>query len=67
MYCKKCGKDYPKTKKVCKECGIALTQGQSPGKRGNSNKKLIIIGIAIFVVIVAFFLIVGLGGIFPNQ
>lgn len=67
MYCKKCGKDYKKTKKVCKECGIALTPGRSPGKKGNNNKKFIIIGIAIFAVIIAFFLIVGLSGLFPAQ
>lgn len=67
MYCKKCGKDYKKNKKVCKDCGIALTPGKSPGKKGDSNKKFIIIGIAVFVVIVAFFLIVGLSGILSNQ
>ncbi len=68
MYCKKCGKDYKKGKKVCSDCGIALTPGTSPGKRGkNSNKTFIIVGIIIFAVIIAFFLIVGLGGTPPAQ
>jgi hypothetical protein len=67
MYCKKCGKEYKKDKKVCKDCGIALTQGKVPDKKGNSNKTFIIAGIVIFVVIIAFFLIVGLGGTTPNQ
>lgn len=67
MYCKKCGKDYPKTKKVCKECGIALTPGKSPGKKKNSNKSFIITGIAVLVVITAVFLIIGLGGMIPRN
>lgn len=67
MYCKKCGKDYPKTKKVCKDCGIALTPGISPGKKTKSNKGFIITGIVVLVVITAVFLIIGLGGMVPKQ
>ncbi len=67
MYCKKCGKEYKKDKKVCKDCGIALTPGKSPEKRGSSNKTFIIVGIIVFIVIVAFFLIVGLGGATPAK
>lgn len=67
MYCKKCGKDYPKAKKVCKECGVALTPGKSPGKKGNNNKKFIITGIIVFAIIIAVFLIIGLGGMIPQN
>lgn len=67
MYCKKCGKDYPKNKKTCKDCGIALTPGKSPGSKKNSNIRLFIVGGSILVVIIALFLIIGLGGMLPEQ
>ncbi len=61
MYCKKCGKDYPKTKKVCADCGIALVPGASPASRDQKiNKVPIIIFGVLVVVVVAVFLIVGL-------
>lgn len=67
MYCKKCGKDYPKNKKICKDCGIALTPGKSPGSRKNSDKRMLIIGCSVLLVIIAVFLIIGLGGMLPQQ
>jgi ribosomal protein L37E len=67
MYCKKCGKDYKKNKKVCNDCGIALTPGKSPGNKKSGDKKMLIIGCAVLVVIIAVFLIIGLGGMLPEQ
>jgi predicted nucleic acid-binding Zn ribbon protein len=67
MYCRKCGKDYPKSRKVCKECGTALTPGKSPGKKNKSNTKMIVIGGSILAIILAFFLIIGVGGMLPQQ
>jgi predicted nucleic acid-binding Zn ribbon protein len=67
MYCKKCGKDYPKNKKTCKDCGIALTPGKSPGNKKSSNLRMIIVGASVLVVILAVFLIIGLGGMLPEK
>lgn len=62
MYCKKCGKSYPKNKKVCADCGMALVNGTHPNDREQKiNKVPIIVFGAIVVVLVAVFLIVGLG------
>ena len=67
MYCKKCGKDYKKNKKVCDDCSIALTPGKSPGSKKRGDKKMLIIGCAVLVVLIAAFLIIGLGGMLPEQ
>ncbi len=67
MYCRKCGKDFKKNKKVCNDCGTALTPGKSPGKKNNSNKRMMIIGGSILAVILAVFLIIGVGGMLPQQ
>lgn len=67
MYCKKCGKEYPKDKKVCKTCGIALTSGKSPDKKDKSNLKIIIAGCAVLAAIVLLFVIIGFGGMLPQQ
>jgi len=61
MYCKQCGKDYPKNKKVCSDCGAALLTGTSPASRKHKvNKTIIIAFSAIVVAIIAVFLILGL-------
>jgi uncharacterized membrane protein YvbJ len=61
MYCKKCGKDYPKNKKVCPDCGVALLTGSSPANRKHKvNKVAIIIFSVIVVAVIALFLILGL-------
>lgn len=61
MYCKKCGKSYPKAKKVCADCGLALVNGVNPNTRNEKLKKgPIIIFSVLVVVIVAVFLILGL-------
>jgi uncharacterized membrane protein YvbJ len=61
MYCKKCGKDYPKNKKVCPDCGMALLTGSSPASRTHKvNKVAIIVFGVIVVVLIAVFLILGL-------
>ncbi len=61
MYCKKCGKDYPKTKKVCADCGMALVSGSSPaGRKRTVNKAVFIVFGVLVVAIVAVFLILGL-------
>ncbi len=61
MYCKKCGKEYPKTKKICSECKIALVNGTAPSSREYKfNKVPVVIFSVIVVVLVAVFLIVGL-------
>ena len=61
MYCKKCGKDYPKAKKVCSDCGIALVSGKSPaGRKPKTNKAIFFVFGAIVVALVAVFLILGL-------
>lgn len=61
MYCKKCGKDYPKTKKVCNDCGMALVTGSSPsGRKRKTNKVVYIVFGIIVVALIAVFLIVGL-------
>ena len=65
MYCKKCGKEYKKDKKVCKECGIALTPGVSPKTKNKSNARVMIIAGAVVVIVIAVFLIIGLGGMVP--
>ncbi|MGI5848536.1 MAG: hypothetical protein ACOX8Q_00460 [Christensenellales bacterium] len=67
MYCKKCGKDYPKEKRVCKDCGIALTPGVSPVSKKRGIKRMLIIGSAMIVIVVAVFLIIGLGGMVPSK
>ena len=68
MYCSKCGRNYPKNKKVCSDCGTALVPGTSPRSRQKkTNWKLIIISSTVFVVVVAFFLIVGLMGRVPAK
>ena len=62
MYCKKCGKEYPKTKKVCGDCGVALVNGVAPTSRVQKfNRVPVIIFGVIVVVLVAVFLIIGLG------
>lgn len=68
MYCKKCGKDYDKKKKICKDCGIALTPGTSPAtaKKGINKIAIVIIGVVMLAVI-AVFLIVGLSGMVPQD
>ena len=66
MYCKKCGKDYPKEKKVCKDCGVALTPGVSPKTKNTARSRMLIISGAVVVVVVAVFLIIGLGGMVPS-
>ena len=61
MYCKKCGKDYPKTKKVCADCGMALVTGSSPASRKRKVNKAVFIVFGVLVVaIIALFLILGL-------
>jgi predicted nucleic acid-binding Zn ribbon protein len=61
MYCKQCGKDYPKTKKVCSDCGMALVTGTSPASRHRKVNKVVIIVFGVIVVaIIAVFLILGL-------
>ena len=61
MYCKKCGKDYPKKKKVCTDCGMALVSGTSPaGRKRKSNKAVFIVFGVIVVALIALFLILGL-------
>ena len=61
MYCKSCGKDYPKNKKVCSDCGVALLTGSSPASRDHKvNKVAIIVFGVIVVAIIAVFLILGL-------
>ena len=61
MYCKKCGKDYPKTKKVCNDCGIALVNGTSPATRKRKmNMGVIIVFGVLVVAVIAVFLILGL-------
>lgn len=61
MYCKQCGKDYPKNKKVCSACGTALVPGTSPASRKHKiNKGMIIVFGVIVVAIIAVFLILGL-------
>ncbi len=62
MYCKKCGSEYPKTKKVCSDCGIALVNGAAPSSRERKfNKAPIVVFGAVIVILVAVFLIIGLG------
>jgi hypothetical protein len=61
MYCKKCGKDYPKNKKVCPDCKFALVPGSSPASRTQKvNKTVIIVFGVIVVALIAVFLILGL-------
>ena len=61
MYCKKCGKDYKKTKKVCSDCGMALVTGTSPASRKRKVNKTIFIVFGVLVVaLIALFLILGL-------
>jgi uncharacterized membrane protein YvbJ len=61
MYCKKCGKDYPKAKKVCTDCGMALVSGTSPASRKHKTNKAVFIVFGVLVVgIIALFLILGL-------
>jgi predicted nucleic acid-binding Zn ribbon protein len=61
MYCKQCGKDYPKNKKVCSDCGVALLTGTSPASRKRKvNKAVFIVFGVIVVAIIAVFLILGL-------
>jgi predicted nucleic acid-binding Zn ribbon protein len=61
MYCKKCGKEYPKTKKVCSDCGMALMNGTAPSSRKQKvNKVPMIVFGGIVVVLIAVFLIIGL-------
>ena len=65
MYCKKCGKDYPKNKKVCKDCGAALVPGTSPTSKHHKNRGMIIGAIVGIVVVISVFLIIGLTGMVP--
>ncbi len=66
MYCKNCGKEYPKEKKICKDCKIALTPGTSPASANKGvNKKFIIIGVVLAAAVIALFLIIGLSGMVP--
>ncbi|MDD5016843.1 MAG: hypothetical protein PHO15_01935 [Eubacteriales bacterium] len=67
MYCKKCGKEYPNNRKTCKECGIILSPGASPIMNKKRNRRMVIIGGAVFAVIVAVFLIIGLTGKVPSE
>ncbi len=61
MYCKQCGKDYPKTKKVCADCGLALVTGTSPASKQRKTNKVVFIVFGVMVVaIIAVFLILGL-------
>lgn len=63
MYCKKCGKDYPKSKKICSDCGLALVPGTSPANRERKiNKVPIIVFGVIVVALITVFLILGLSG-----
>jgi len=66
MYCKKCGKNYPKEKKVCSSCGIVLSPGDSPVDPAKKRKRLLIAAAAVAVVFVAVFLYVGLTGMVPS-
>ena len=67
MYCKNCNKDYTKKDKLCKKCGIALVPGKAKSEDKGISKRVIIIGIAVAVVIVAAFLTVGLLGMVPSD
>lgn len=68
MYCKQCGKNYPKSKRLCKDCGIALVQGTSPESKKTKIKKDAIISACVAaVVVVAVFLIIGLTGMVPSD
>lgn len=61
MYCKKCGKNYPKNRKVCPDCGLALLPGVSPASREQKiNKTVLIVFGVIVVAFIAVFLILGL-------
>jgi len=61
MYCKKCGKNYPKNRKVCPDCGLALLPGVSLASREfKINKTTLIVFGVIVVVLIAVFLIIGL-------
>lgn len=67
MYCKNCNKDYTKKDKLCKKCGIALVPGKAQSEDKGINKKVIIIGVAVALVVVAAFLTVGLLGMVPSD
>ncbi len=67
MYCKKCGKDYPKEKKVCKDCRIALTHGTCPNSAKKGMKIAVIAVIAVMMAVIALFLIIGLSGMLPQD
>jgi hypothetical protein len=67
VYCKKCRENYSKNKKVCSNCGIALLPGTLPDPKRKGNLSLTIIGCSVLVVIIAFFLIIGLGNMVPYQ
>lgn len=60
MYCKKCLKEYPKNKKTCKDCGIALTPGHPKSTNENSRRRTLIIAGLLVVAIIAVFLIIGI-------
>lgn len=67
MYCKKCGKDYPKDKKICKDCGIALSPGHPHSPDKNSKLRFIIICCVVGALILAAFLIIGIPSVIAHQ
>ena len=51
MFCPKCGKDITEKSKFCTNCGKELVVSKEPTKR--TNKKLMLVSIIIFLVLVA--------------
>ena len=67
MYCKECGKEYPKKSKMCKKCGIALSGGAAPITKNTKSKKVIIISVVVGLLVAAALLTVGLVGLVPDK
>ncbi len=67
MYCRKCGVNYKKDKKVCPRCGSALQKGEWKENKTSRLKKIIIIACAVAILVVALFLTIFFIGRVPPK
>lgn len=67
MYCKKCGVNYKKDKKICPRCGQALQKGKSRQDESSRIKKIAVIACAAAALVVAFFLVIFFIGRIPPK
>jgi|GEM_PF-2538117 hypothetical protein len=67
MYCKKCGINYKKDKKVCSRCGLALQPGEFKQDNAPRRRKIIIIACSAALVVIAFFAVIFFTGRVPPK